>query len=116
MIYHENGPMGVWLILSHLRTAFSRTVHTTAWQRRTQVYDAMFEAAAAASTIEEQQRLVKDLDMYAIERHWAVWGGMSPVFEATQPWLTGFSGEVAGLAVVFPRLWIDSELKEAMGR
>ena len=79
-------------------------------------YDAMFEAAAAASTIEEQQRLVKDLDMYAIERHWAVWGGMSPVFEATQPWITGFSGEWAGLAVVLPRLWIDSELKEAMGR
>ncbi len=79
-------------------------------------YDAMFEAAAAASTIEEQQRLVKELDMYAIERHWAVWGGMSPIFEATQPWLAGFSGENAGLAVVFPRLWIDSQLKEAIGR
>ena len=37
------------------------------------VYDAMYEAAQAATTIEEQQRLVKELDMYSIENHWAVW-------------------------------------------
>ena len=82
-------------------------------------YDAMYEAAVAATTIEEQQRLVKEADMYAIERHWAVWGPMSPTFHAFQPWVKGYDGELRVTAVypnfVFARLWIDQELKAAMG-
>ena len=82
-------------------------------------YEALFETAAAATTIEEQQRLVKEMDMYAIERHWAVWGPMAPLFDATQPWLKGYSGEFrlsfASKNWVFARLWIDQDLKAAMG-
>ena len=83
------------------------------------VYDAMYEAAQAATTIEEQQRLVKELDMYSIENHWAVYGAMSPFLDATQPWVVGFGGEgpMASLQAneVFARIWIDQDLKEAMG-
>ena len=83
------------------------------------VYDAMYEATQAATTIEEQQRLDKELDMYSIERHWVVYGAQSPFLDATQPWVVGFGGE--GLMVslqaneVFARVWIDQDLKEAMG-
>ena len=80
------------------------------------VYDAMFEAAGAATTIEELQRLVKELDMYAIERHWTVWSPMNPNFDAFQPWIKGYDGEfMLGYIhrhFVLARLWIDQELKD----
>ena len=83
------------------------------------VYDAMFEAAGAATTIEEQQRLVKELDMYAIERHWTVWSPMNPQFDAFWPWIKGYNGEFklgyTPTHFFLARVWIDQELKEAMG-
>ena len=82
-------------------------------------YEALFETAAAATTIEEQQKLVIAMDMYAIERHWTVWGPIAPRFEATQPWLKGYNGEFrlgsAPKNWLFSRLWIDQDLKAAMG-
>ena len=69
-------------------------------------YDALFEAAGAATTIEEQQRLVKAMDMYAIERHWCVWGPMAPLFEANQPWLKGYNGEGRSGSGAAPRNWL----------
>ena len=82
-------------------------------------YEALFETAAAATTIEEQQKLVIAMDMYAIERHWTVWGPIAPRFEATQPWLKGYNGEFrlgsAPKNWLFSRLWIDQDLKAATG-
>ena len=52
-------------------------------------YDAMVEAADAAATLEEQKRLVGEADMYAIERHWYLWGPMAPFILAHQPWVKG---------------------------
>ena len=83
------------------------------------VYDATYEAAAAATTIEELNRLAGEADMYAIEQHWQIWGPFPPTFMAIQPWVIGFNGEtwmgVGQHHPIFARLWIDSELKEAMG-
>ena len=54
------------------------------------------------------------------KNHRYVWGGKSPKFSVTQPWVIGHNGEVTLSPVdygpVFARLWIDSELKKAMGR
>ena len=83
--------------------------------------DPMVDAALAATTIEEQQRLIAEADMYMIEKHWLIWGGKNPVYFLAQPWLIGYNGEMdIGLApneIYLPlaRLWIDSELKAAMG-
>ncbi len=81
--------------------------------------DAIIEAALAAPTIEEQQRLIAEADMYAIENHFQIWGPKSPVFQLAQPWLIGYNGEnrLGGFEAhtLFTYLWIDSELKEAMG-
>ena len=39
------------------------------------VFDAMLEAAEKVSTEEEQNLLARELNMYAIERHWGVFAG-----------------------------------------
>ena len=84
------------------------------------VYDALYEKAAAASTFEEQKPLVTEMDIYAIKRHWFIWTPEAPLFNVIQPWVKGYNGEAAlggSMPIpVFARLWIDSELKEAMGR
>ncbi len=81
----------------------------------TALYDAFF----AAKTVEEQQRIFKEFDMeVGIRRHNQVWGPIAPGFVQAQPWVIGYNGEVTGnrprLALV--HLWIDQEMKEAMGR
>ncbi len=75
-------------------------------------YETMIEVAAAATTLEEQNRLAGELNMYAIERFWAIWGPMAPQYQATQPWLIGYNGEVGMWGTVFARLWVDQELKD----
>ena len=81
--------------------------------------DAMVDAAVAATTVEEQQRLIKEADMYAMEKHWLIWGPKSPGWTLVQPWVIGYNGEKeltpASYNDIYARLWIDSELKEAMG-
>ena len=81
-------------------------------------YDAMYEAAQAASTLDEQNSIAGELNQYAIEKFWTIWGPMPPKYQATQPWIKGFNGEFLlgnGQYQVFTRLWIDQNLKEAMG-
>ena len=81
--------------------------------------DALIDAAQAATSVEEQQRLVREVDMYTIENHWHVWGPKAGKFMAHQPWVIGYNGETLlseqHRALIFARLWNDSALKEAMG-
>ena len=82
------------------------------------VFDAIYEAAVAATTIEDQKRLVKEADMYIIEKHWWIGGPRVPLFSVTQPWVIGYNGEIDGNIdrhQHIARLWIDSELKKEMG-
>ena len=82
-------------------------------------FDAKFETMRATTDLEEYKRLFRELDMYATERHWYIWGPESPQFNWNQPWVIGYNGESElgyGQAYqMLARLWIDSELKEAMG-
>ena len=82
-------------------------------------YEAKYEEGTAATTIEEQNRIVGELNQYAIEKFWTIWGGIGPQYVAIQPWVIGYNGElmlsVNQYNTVFTRLWIDSELKKAMG-
>ena len=81
--------------------------------------DALVDAALAATTFEEQQRGVQEVDMYAIANHWQLWGPKAPQFWALQPWVKGYNGEFDlgpnEDSLVVSRLWIDSQLKEEMG-
>ncbi|MDE0023886.1 MAG: ABC transporter substrate-binding protein [Spirochaetaceae bacterium] len=82
-------------------------------------YEAMLEAAEAATTIEEQHRLVRELNQYGIEKFWMIWTPNGPQFNAIQPWIIGFNNENwmgnGQVLVVFTRLWIDHDLKTEMG-
>ena len=82
-------------------------------------FDALADAWVRADTLEEAQRLTKEALMYSLERHWAIWGGEMPQWNVSQPWVMGYNGEIwLGVGQNdswFARLWIDSELKEAMG-
>ena len=82
-------------------------------------YDAMVDAALGATSIEEQKRLIAEVDMYAIEKHWHIFGPKSPVYILAQPWVKGYNGELSVNKwedwLIFANLWIDSEMKEAMG-
>ena len=84
------------------------------------VYTAKYEAGVKATTIEEQNKRAGELDQYATEQFWTIWGGMAPQYNAFQPWVIGYNGEAnlgAGqFNTVFTRVWIDQDLKEAMGR
>ena len=83
------------------------------------VYDAMYAEGGAATTIEEQFRISGEMHQYAIEKFWQIWGPMAPQYVATQPWIKGFNGEFMlgafQYTTIFSRLWIDQELKSAMG-
>lgn len=81
------------------------------------VMDAKAKAALAATDRDEHQRLVREADLYMIGQHWYVWGPKVPQFDAVQPWVKGFNGEVFfGYALPpFERMWIDSALKTEMG-
>ena len=83
------------------------------------VYNVMADAAMAATSLEEQKRLVKEADMYAIRQQWFIWGSRTPQFSLNQPWVVGYSGETGlgscGWGPVFTRLWIDQDLKKEMG-
>ncbi|MDE0242184.1 MAG: ABC transporter substrate-binding protein [bacterium] len=84
-----------------------------------QWYTATVEAARAATTLEEQHRMVGELNQYGIEKFWSIWGGIAPTYAVAQPWLIGFNGELelgwAQANSVFTRLWIDQDLKQEMG-
>ena len=86
---------------------------------RNPAYEALYEAVVAAQTIEEQQRAVKEANMYIVENHLLLWGTKVPEFNASWPWVKGYNGETtldgANRMIVFARLWIDQELKKEMG-
>jgi peptide/nickel transport system substrate-binding protein len=83
------------------------------WNVNDPALDAMYEAVRDAASDEEQMRLSKEASLYIAEQHWNIWGAMAPQFSAVQPWIVGYNGEAA--MVVDARIWIDSQLKEAMG-
>ena len=82
-------------------------------------YNAMVEEVRAAATIEERMVLIKEIDTYFAEEHYHIWGTRMPFFNLKQPWVIGYNGELdlgsQDRGPIAARLWIDSELKKAMG-
>ena len=82
-------------------------------------YDELWGRANAATTLEEQSRWAKAANMRVVEQQWRISGPRSPQFNVAQPWVKGYNGEVrlgrGNISTVLTRVWIDQELKEAMG-
>ena len=83
-------------------------------------FDAIVDSVFEAATLEEQNSRAKAANDYITEKFWKIWGPETPQFQVTQPWIVGFNGEMdlgsTYSQPILARLWIDSELKEAMGR
>ena len=78
-------------------------------------YDRMVENIFNATDAEEQRKLAKEADMYAIKQHWFIWGPRVQLFQVSQPWVKGFNGELSlgkgNYGAVLARLWINQDLK-----
>jgi peptide/nickel transport system substrate-binding protein len=102
-------------VRSHVRSDGSNASHGISYPE----LDALLDAAGATTSIEEQQSLVKEVDMYTMENHWWIWGPKPGKYMAHQPWVVGFNGETwlgaMDRLTIFSRLWIDQDLKKEMG-
>ena len=82
-------------------------------------YDALWNAANTAPTIEEQNRLLKKANMRIAEQHWIITGPVGSQFNVAQPWVKGYNGEIrigeGNFSTLLTRVWIDQELKQEMG-
>ena len=84
-------------------------------------YNALVDAARAATTFDDLKRASQEAEMYKTSQYWVMRGVRAPFYSVTQPWVVGFNGEgLLGASLdtspIFARLWIDSEMKKAMGR
>ena len=72
-----------------------------------------------ATSIDERMKAAKEYGMEAIKQHFQIWSPIAAWYQASQPWVKGFNGEMRFGDIRFNsihvRLWIDSELKESMG-
>jgi len=92
---------------------------TTAAYTRTHikdtVYDGLIVKAKASLDEAEFSGLIQQADMRVITQHWGTFVVAGTSYCISQPWLKRFSGEAAVSSWLYRYLWIDQNLKKAMG-
>ena len=83
-------------------------------------FDALIDQIAVERDPETANALIRELDMIFIEEMWAIAFPIIPGEVMLQPWLKGYRGEKGSSGSPFwmlvgHMLWVDQELKEAMG-
>ena len=82
-------------------------------------FDKMIDALRAANDLESYQKIFREADMYAIKKHWFIWGPDSPHFHVSHKWVKGYNGEFwfgfVNRNSLLAHLWVDQELKKEMG-
>ena len=82
-------------------------------------YDRIIEFMISATTADEYQRQVVDANTHLLGEHWIIWGPSPPWTNVAQSWVEGWNGEINlgrhQQNELFARLWIDQQLKAAMG-
>ena len=77
--------------------------------------DAMIDALKASTSLDEYHKWFREIDVYAVEQHWNIWGPVSPMYHVSQPWLKGYNGEATmgnwQMSDLYARVWIDQELR-----
>ncbi len=80
---------------------------------------ALYEGGKDSLDIEEIKSISRQTDEIFVKEHFALAKARIPQFSLSQPWVIGYSGEWNmgrnQRNTLFARLWIDSELKAAMG-
>jgi ABC-type transport system substrate-binding protein len=92
---------------------------SNAMNMQSEVYDAMIAEMQEATTPEAQTPLIKAIDMWNMENHVVVMGFDRLQASYWWPWIGGYRGENnlrggPGFGV-FQRVWIDQDMKAAMG-
>ena len=96
-------------------SSYSSEKFVVNWRKHDPDYERIIGDLRAATTLEDWTRFFHEADDYVIEKHWLIWGPGVPPGLVAQPWITGWNGENMNNNDVYARLWIDSELKAAMG-
>ena len=97
----------------------SQTYNNTGANVKDPRTDALYLAARDTTDLEEFRSISRQADEITVREHWGLVKSRVPTFYVSQPWVQGYFGE-AGMGwgrryTFMARLWIDSELKEAMG-
>jgi peptide/nickel transport system substrate-binding protein len=83
-------------------------------------YDKLVDKAASTTDLAEYNKLVTQIDDYVIAQHFNIFLLPRVAYAAWQPWLKGFSGELSlgfsGCGPLYARLWVDQQLKTAVGK
>ena len=118
LIFSSYGaPSGfVWTFMTIITQNFDGFSHNKAKDPR---IDALYAATRDTTDSEEYRSLYRQADEITVREHWGLVKSSSARFSVTHPWVQGYFGEEAlGLGernAHLARIWIDSELKEAMG-
>ena len=96
-------------------------LNATSWTKaKDPRMDALHLAALETVDAEELKSIFRQADEITVREHWGLGALFAPRFSVSQPWVRSFSGEShlgeAERNTVQARLWIDSEMKKAMGR
>jgi len=118
-----NGPMGSWIGNNNsepMEWCKCSFYGPTIWSQpiNDPVYDEMVDRADRAANIEEQMRLIKEVEAYGIPKHWMIITPAGPGFGFKQPWFLGSDGEgqLGGgcSGALHAREWIDQDMKYEM--
>ncbi len=55
----------------------------------------MIDALRVANDLETYQKIFREADMYAIKKHWFIWGPDAPQFHVSHKWVKGYN-EIRG--------------------
>ncbi len=118
LIFSSYGaPSGfIWTFLTILCQNFDGMSHNKAKDPR---MDALYLASMETTDSEEFKSIYRQADEITVREHWGLVKSSSSRFAVSHPWVQGYFGEEAlGLGernAHLAHIWIDSELKEAMG-
>ena len=81
-------------------------------------HDELLQKFLGAADIDEAQKWARAADKNAIEKHWGIYVAAGVIYDMFQPYIKGFSGENAAGTEDWwwTLMWIDHDLKKAMGR
>ena len=83
-------------------------------------YDAKINAMYREPDEGKRQALIKELTREILDKAPYIWLPTPYVYTAWWPWVKGYNGELRAGAVrpgpIYARMWIDQDIKKAMGR
>ena len=84
------------------------------------VYDAFYDAAVAATSIDGTKKVVRDANIYVAQKHIDICLPTTNGYAFCQPWLKGFTGQASAFGQLtntyVARFWIDGNVKKSFGQ